>query len=229
MNRTLDEARTVVPSLPELPEVPATPSWPTLPTLPSLPGLPEAPATPSWPTLPSLPEAPATPSRPTLPALPGGTVTPLPVASLPGLSELPGLLPPRPVASDPVPGERGEPQASLESAPRTDGRTAAHGTSAVGLHGPYGTAAPAPGSSAARSGGHRAAAAAVGPSHPAPAGDPDGTVGKSALDGGTSRHADLYALTSQHRVPLWLVPGTAVRVAPPGTRDTHQDIPVFPG
>ncbi|MFJ8597441.1 hypothetical protein ACIREM_01710 [Streptomyces shenzhenensis] len=181
------------------------------------------------PVLPEAPTPPALPELPSLPALPGEAATPLPLPSLSGLSELPGQLLPAPVTSQPVPGEPGEPQASPEPTERTGKRTAAHRTPAGAVHGPLGTVvAPARGS-AAPSGGRGAGPAVDSPPHPAPAGDPDGTAGKSALDGGSSRHADMNAVTLHHRAPLGLVPGTAARAATPGARDRHRDIPVFPG
>ncbi|RMB87851.1 hypothetical protein [Streptomyces shenzhenensis] len=181
------------------------------------------------PVLPEAPASPALPELPSLPALPGDAATPLPLPSLPGLAELPGRLLPAPVTSQPAPGEPGEPQASPEPTERTGKRTAAHRTPAGSVHGPLGTVvAPAQGS-AAPSGGRGAGPAVDSPPHPAPAGDPDGTAGKSALDGGSSRHADMNAVTLHHRAPLGLVPGTAARAATPGARDRHRDIPVFPG
>ncbi|MFE6405640.1 hypothetical protein ACFVOR_01750 [Streptomyces sp. NPDC057837] len=68
------------------------------------------------------------------------------------------------------------------------------------------------------------------PAGEAPVDRPDGTLGnRSSADNGTSRHGDTHAVASSHRVPLRLVPGTAVRGEAGGTRDSHGDVPVFPG
>lgn len=75
------------------------------------------------------------------------------------------------------------------------------------------------------------APAAPGPARRGPAGDGDGVLcgGASVLDAGASRHGDTHAVTTCHRVPLRLVPGSTPRTDPAGTRDRHRNIPVFPG
>ncbi|MEV7029286.1 hypothetical protein AB0N99_03545 [Streptomyces sp. NPDC093272] len=159
--------------------------------------------------LPTLPVPPGTPS--TLPVPPVGSA-PAPVTSAPGTA------PARPAA----------PEEGRQQSPRT--RTAA--TPAV-PYGPRGTVlAAAPVSATAahpHTGGHRAAHAVDGPNRPAPAGDPDGALGKSVVDGGSARHADAYAVTFADRAPLRLVPGTAAHTDAAGTPDRYRDIPVFPG
>ncbi|WP_062640464.1 hypothetical protein [Streptomyces maremycinicus] len=91
--------------------------------------------------------------------------------------------------------------------------------------------------------GHRVASARTGHAHapahaPAPgpvrrgpAGDGDGVLGAgtSVLSGGASRHGDAHAVTSCHRTPLRLVPGSAARSEVEGTRTGHRNIPLFPG
>ncbi|MER5519143.1 hypothetical protein [Streptomyces sp. NPDC002763] len=163
------------------------------------------------------------PTLPTLPALPGTSTTP-PVSEPPGeslpvpVTSAPGTTEPRPAVTD-----GGRQQTSRTKKP----------AAAVGLYGPQGTTVTfAPVSRTAEhthTGGRRAAHAFDAPSHPAPTGDPDGALGKSVVDGGSSRHGDAYAVTFDDRAPLWLVPGAAARVDAAGTRDRYRDIPVFPG
>ncbi|MFH9003893.1 hypothetical protein ACH4E5_11720 [Streptomyces afghaniensis] len=63
-----------------------------------------------------------------------------------------------------------------------------------------------------------------------PADRPDGRLGnRSSADSGTSRHGDAYAVTPSDRVPPRLLSGVAARSCTAGTRDSHRDIPVFPG
>ncbi|MEU8711501.1 hypothetical protein [Streptomyces sp. NPDC048663] len=163
--------------------------------------------------LPTLPVPPGTPS--TLPV----PVPVPPVGSAPApVTSAPGTAPARPAA----------PEEGRQQSPRT--RTAA--TPAV-PYGPRGTVlAAAPVSAIAahpHTGGHRAAHAVDGPNRPAPAGDPDGALGKSVVDGGSARHADACAVTFADRAPLRLVPGTAAHTDAAGTPDRYRDIPVFPG
>ncbi|MFJ5640435.1 hypothetical protein [Streptomyces sp. NPDC093223] len=160
---------------------------------------------------------------PALPVPPGTSITlPVPVPPLGSapapVTSAPGTAPARPAA----------PEEGAQPSPRT--RTAA--TPAV-PYGPRGTVlAAAPVSATAahpHTGGHRAARAVDGPNRPAPAGDPDGALGKSVVDGGSARHADAYAVTFADRAPLRLVPGTAAHTDAAGTPDRYRDIPVFPG
>ncbi|MFJ3757186.1 hypothetical protein [Streptomyces sp. NPDC090080] len=161
--------------------------------------------------LSTLPVPPGTPSTLPVPVPPVGSA-PAPVTSAPGTA------PARPAA----------PEEGRQQSPRT--RTAA--TPAV-PYGPRGTVLAAASVSATaahpHTGGHRAAHAVDGPNRPAPAGDPDGALGKSVVDGGSARHADAYAVTFADRAPLRLVPGTAAHTDAAGTPDRYRDIPVFPG
>ncbi|MET9501224.1 hypothetical protein ABZY42_05710 [Streptomyces sp. NPDC006622] len=58
---------------------------------------------------------------------------------------------------------------------------------------------------------------------------PDGAPGGASLFDSGARHADAHAVTPYHRVPLLLVPGSAVRTDAAAIEDRHRDIPVFPG
>ncbi|CAM5228826.1 hypothetical protein SALBM311S_12945 [Streptomyces alboniger] len=63
-----------------------------------------------------------------------------------------------------------------------------------------------------------------------PPGDPDGVLGNApVVDSGTSRHGDAHAVTPYHRVPLSLMPGSAVRTDAAEIQDRYRDILVFPG
>ncbi|MFF3875396.1 hypothetical protein [Streptomyces sp. NPDC001978] len=165
-----------------------------------------------------------TPALSDVPLLPvtGSTVP------LPGLSELPGTLLPAPVTATPAPGRPGGERPAADGTSGTRSRTALGATTAA--HEPDRTpAAPAP-DAVAHTSGHRAAHPGNAPTHPAPTGDPDGSLGgQSALDNGGSRHIDAHAVTLNDRAPLRLVPGTAARDDAAGIRDRHRDIPVFPG
>ncbi|MGW7405142.1 hypothetical protein ACWGI9_15645 [Streptomyces sp. NPDC054833] len=163
---------------------------------------------------------PALPATPSLPGLP----------ELPGMSELPGRLLPAPVTSAPGTTQRGAARPAAASG--EDVRGATDGTPKPVRNGAYGpdltAATPAP-RSAALADGHRAAAPATAPSSPAPTGDQGGAPGKSAVDNGSPRHGDAYAVTLNDRAPVRLAPGAAARVDAAGTWDRHRDIPVFPG
>ncbi|MET8448445.1 hypothetical protein [Streptomyces sp. NPDC005209] len=167
--------------------------------------------------LPSLPASPALP----VPALP----------DVPGLSDLPGRLLPAPVTAAPGTEWPGAPRASAtKGTPGAKARTARPATT-TGTYGPDLTRtalAPAP-RPAAHTDARGAAHFADAPTYPAPTGDLDGAPGKAAVDGGGSRHGDVYAVTLNCRAPLRLVPGVAACVDAAGTRDRHRDIPVFPG
>ncbi|WP_282084771.1 hypothetical protein [Streptomyces tendae] len=82
---------------------------------------------------------------------------------------------------------------------------------------------------------HRAAGsahteyAAAHPAHPAPHGDPDGTLGTaSGADQGTPRHGDTRAVAPQYRFTFRLVPGAVERSGAAGAREPYRDIPVSP-
>ncbi|WP_145968855.1 hypothetical protein [Streptomyces hyaluromycini] len=149
----------------------------------------------------------------------------LPVVSEPPVDSAPT---PAPVTSAPGPAQPRTPVThnAGHGKSRTEKKAAA---TTVVSYGPRSTAvAFAPGT-AAHTGGHRAARAADVPTRPAPTGDPDGALGKSAVDAGPSRHGDAYAVTFTDRVPLRLAPGAAARLDAAGTPDRYRDIPLFPG
>ncbi|MFE4962255.1 hypothetical protein [Streptomyces sp. NPDC056660] len=236
-------------TLSTLSSAPTTPTAPVARTAPPAPTLPIAPTLPAASVVPVVPvvgetvrsvtvtvsavvtqvlgdvaqqvsELPA--ELATLPALPGTSTTP-PMSEPPGeslpvpVTSAPGTAEPRPAVTD-----GGRPQTSRTKKP----------AAAVGSYGPQGTTTFAAVSRTAEpthTGGRRAAHAFDAPSHPAPAGDPGGALGKSVVDGGSSRHGDAYAVTFGDRAPLRLVPGAAARVDAAGTRDRYRDIPVFPG
>ncbi|MEU0245767.1 hypothetical protein ABZ192_15780 [Streptomyces sp. NPDC006235] len=63
-----------------------------------------------------------------------------------------------------------------------------------------------------------------------PADRPGGTLGDwYTAHGGTSRHGDAYTVTPSPMAPLRLLPGVAAPSRTVGTRDSHRDIPLFPG
>ncbi|MGX1271885.1 hypothetical protein [Streptomyces phaeoluteigriseus] len=179
--------------------LPSVPQPPILPSLGTLPELPGSPTLPGLPPLPSLPSLPSPPSLPTLPVSQPGPALTAPVASGPGQ-------------------DSGTVEAAAPQSP----------------YGLRGVVREAPVGPVAHGGGwHRAGHTAIGGHRPVqgtPAGVPDGALGStSLLDGGGSRHADAYAVTPYHRVPLLLVPGSAVPADAAGIRDRYRDIPVFPG
>ncbi|USQ83070.1 hypothetical protein NFX46_04320 [Streptomyces phaeoluteigriseus] len=183
-----------------------------------LPGVSELPTLPPLGSLPDLPDSPSLPSMPPLPPLP-------PLPSLPTLPvSQPGLTLPAPVASDP-----GQDSGTVEAA-----APQSYGSRPQSSYGPRGVVSEASMGPVAHSGGsQRAGQAATGghaPVRGTPAGVPDGALGSaSLLDSGGSRHADAHAVTPYHRVPVLLVPGSAVGVDATGIRDRYRDIPVFPG
>jgi hypothetical protein len=214
----------VLPDLPDLPDLSGLPGLTDLPNLPNFPGpsdlLRPPPPPPSPPTGEvTLPEAPGLPGSPSSPALPG---------------HLPGHPLPAPVTVDPQPG-RTAPSPADEPAPvgptdgaefvaaDSDNEVRGCGHRAAGWTEHAGHTRPAD---------HAAQSARVGhgPGGHAPTGRPDGTLGnRSAADNGTSRHGDPHAVTLSDRNPLRLLPGVAARSCAAGTRDSHGDIPVFPG
>lgn len=158
-----------------------------------------------------------------LPAVP---VVQLP--ELPIVSELPGELLPAPVVTAPCPAQ---PQPQSPVTPGTGHEksgTRASVTAAVS-YGPRLTVVTLTSDRAAQAGGRGAARPVGAPTRPAPAGDPDGALGKSAVDGAASRHGDAHAVTFVDRAPLRLVSGAAARADAAGTPDRYRDIPVFPG
>ncbi|MFF7977956.1 hypothetical protein ACFZDK_02325 [Streptomyces sp. NPDC007901] len=156
------------------------------------------------------------------------TVPVVQLPELPVVSELPGELLPAPVITVPRPAQ---PQPRSPVTPGTGHEksgTQAPVTAAVS-YGPRLTVVTLTSDGAAHAGGHRAARPVGAPTRPAPAGDPDGALGKSAVDGASSRHGDAHAVTFVDRAPLRLVSGAAARVDATETRDRYRDIPVFPG
>ncbi|MDQ0715685.1 hypothetical protein QFZ55_005137 [Streptomyces luteogriseus] len=238
------------PSRPALPDLPALPKLPVpadLPAAPSLPGLPDPPALPALPDLPTLPGPQASPPLPSLPGLPALPAPPGSDTALPGAPARPTLPLPAPVTADPQPGGATTPVVDATGARRQAGTpdTAAHGNE------PH--AAPAgpmvPGIHTHHTGhtghtshssdpGHLAQPGRPGPSthagptaagHP-PGGRPGGVLGNRSLaDGGSSRHGDAHAVTPGLRVPLTLVAGLVARTDRAGARDSHREIPLFPG
>jgi hypothetical protein len=162
----------------------------------------------SLPELPPLPSFPESPSWPTLPGVPVRTLpVPAPVTSAPrlqpgGHAATTSADEKGPVGADAVYGPR---FSGWDTLTETVAHTSAHRTTTSS------TAAPAPG-------------------HRVPSDTPGGALGgKPAVDNGSSRHGDAYAVTLIHRAFPRLVPGAAADVDAAGTRDRHRDIPVFPG
>ncbi|MFF1770697.1 hypothetical protein [Streptomyces sp. NPDC058249] len=158
-------------------------------------------------SLPGLPDVPGLPGLPGLPTLPGvGARTP-PVAALPHPAS--GVAEPLSIAIERDAGRLSDPHA-----------TTAYGPSLLGADTGVG------GASRARDG----AGAGRSSVPQAPPGDPVGApADQSAVDNGTPRHGDPYAVTSHHRAPLRLVPGASAVVTADETPDRFRDIPVFPG
>ncbi|MFF4112261.1 hypothetical protein ACFY0P_02070 [Streptomyces sp. NPDC001714] len=163
-----------------------------------------------------------------LPVVPVVQVPELPVVSAPPVAPAPAPVTPVPSPAQgqaqprtPVTHEAGHEKSGTEAA------TAA-ATPAVS-YGPRSTAVTFTSGRAQHTGGHRADRVVGAPAHPAPAGDPDGALGKSAVDGAPSRHGDAHAVTFAGRAPLRLAPGAAARLDAVGTRDRYRDIPLFPG
>ncbi|WP_435253559.1 hypothetical protein [Streptomyces sp. 1222.5] len=166
----------------------------------------------------------------------GRTRTAAPPVSVPDLDGLPGL----PDLTDPLtprqqPPAAGSPGNTGTSVPVPAGerraRTGARDTFAAPVPvSPYGPEAPSAFRPSAPATARQAVAPAEASGLPAPAGDPDGALGKqAAVDGTTSRHGDAQAVTLTDRAPLRLAPGTLAHADAPGTRERHRDIPVFPG
>ncbi|MFC9505203.1 hypothetical protein [Streptomyces sp. NPDC057002] len=232
------------PSLPDLPDLsvpPKAPSVPVLPGLPSLPDLPVVPESPALPDLPGLPGPPAppdgdvtvpgAPAQPGLPGYPAFPSHPLPATA-------PVTVEPQPVDTPATSTPTPTPAPAGEAAP------VAHGLH--GPYGPYGDQYRAPHADRTahdraahgrahhlRRAAHAGPSASVGGAVPVghvPGGRPDGTLcNRSMADHGTPRHGDVHAVTPSGRAPMSLVRGVATRTGVAGTRDSHRDIPVFPG
>ncbi|MEU8653199.1 hypothetical protein [Streptomyces sp. NPDC048737] len=181
---------------------------------------------PDLPPLPSLP-APALPVS-NLPSLPAPALPALPVSDLPA-SDLPPAVHPEPVHPEPVHPEPVHPA----SDPGPDSGTVDPAAPRPSC-GPRGVVREYPSGTVARGGvrgrtGHTGTGAHA-PAERTPAGAPDGALGSaSQLDGGVSRHGDAHAVPPQQRVPLLLVPGSAVRTDVVGIEDRYREIPLFPG
>ncbi|MFI6039046.1 hypothetical protein ACIBBD_33905 [Streptomyces sp. NPDC051315] len=125
------------------------------------------------------------------------------------------------------------PQEDSGVTPSSDGDGPAGSAAVTSSYGPWGGAEHAEAVVAAHGGGHRAGHVTHLthlPAHRAPAGGPGGVLGNApVVDSGSSRHGDAHAVTPYHRVPLRLVPGSAVRTDASETQDRYRDIPVFPG
>ncbi|WP_159033017.1 hypothetical protein [Streptomyces fodineus] len=165
--------------------------------------------------------------------------TSAPALPLPGLPQVPDVsapLPPEPKSAapqpqghggtaTPAPAEQKERQRHVRAHAQDRG-TAVGAPAPNAAYGPEFTPVP---QLMARIFADRGALGVGVPGRPAPAGDPDGVLGKQAADGSASRHGDAYAVTLDGRAPLRLAPGATARVDVPGTRERHRDIPVFPG
>ncbi|MER7926406.1 hypothetical protein ABTY96_25200 [Streptomyces sp. NPDC096057] len=192
-----------------LTKTPALPSLPALPTLPSIPTIPSVPTIPSAPTLPSVPVVPSQPASP-IPTPPAHTAPTAPV-------------------STPVP-------APVRSTPQSYG-AARPAEATAGVGDPYGPRFGTETADAFGAVGHAVVGHALSSSvghaparHQAPAGDPDGALrNQSGVDGGSSRHCDAQAVTSECRVAVRIVPGVVARVDAAETQDRYRDVPVFPG
>jgi hypothetical protein len=159
-----------------------------------------------WPPLPSLPSPPGLPGLPALPGLPGLPKPPVHTLPAPAGPRQPGGGTERPGAVEQrVTGVYGPRSGVTSAAPR--GEYAPLAPHAVQLP-------------------HR-------PRHQAPdggSGDPAHVFGdQPGADGGTPRHGDGHAVTSNHRAAPRLVPGVTAALTADGTRDRHRDIPEFPG
>ncbi|MER6243249.1 hypothetical protein [Streptomyces griseorubiginosus] len=202
-----DLVETVTTGLTDTVGLPPVQSLPELPSLPTLPSFPDLPQSPSWPTVPTAPEIPSAPS-------------------------LPAPVPAPPVASAPQPGAGDHSKAEpAESAPSTSSG-AAYGPWFTGRDGltDFAVLGSTQHDSPQHASGHRTESPSTAPAHQLPSDGQGGALsGKPAVDSGSSRHGDAHAVTLDHRAPLRLVPGAAADIDAAGTRDSHRDIPVFPG
>lgn len=225
-----------LPVLPDLPVLSAPPTAPKSPTLPDLPALPKPSVLPDLPDLPHpsgpsnlLPAPPAgavtLPGVPGLPAVPGG----------PSYPELPSHPHPAPVTAGPQPGRAAPSPTDVPAS--VVGRTGAAeivaaGADTVVCGAGYSAVGRAERAGHTRLADHAGPSAHVGraPGGHGPADRPDGRLGnRSTADNSTSRHGDPHAVTLSLRAPLRLLPGVAARSCAAGSRDSHRDIPVFPG
>ncbi|WP_158681097.1 hypothetical protein [Streptomyces viridochromogenes] len=238
--------------LPKLPVLSDPPLLPKLPALPDPQVLPDPPVLPKLPVLSDPPVLPKLPSLVELPALSGLLPAP-PTAEAPhqgeppapGRLDLPAVPLPTPVTYDPAPGRVTTPSADVPASAdpaATAVECADAGTEAT-AHGDVHRPARAGGAylvnlshrdrrarNAAPSADPSAAHSAHAPGAPAHPDRPDGTLGNRAtVDNGAPRHGDAHAVTLSLRVPLRLVPDAAARSHAAGTRDSHRDIPLFPG
>ncbi|MFE1249242.1 hypothetical protein [Streptomyces sp. NPDC058735] len=189
--------------------------------LPKLPGLAEslpglvAPPPGGDVTLPGVPGAPAVPGIPALP----GRILPAPGAAVPQLG---GAAVPAAEAQGPV--GRSEATEVARAGASVRARADEHRDVLQGRSVP---------THPTRRAGHTAAPAAhvePSPSGRAPGSRSDGTFGnRVAADGGGPRPGDAHAVTPGHRAPMQLLAVLAVRGEAAGTRDSHRDIPLFPG
>ncbi|MFE2809139.1 hypothetical protein ACFXGG_01610 [Streptomyces nigra] len=190
------------------PTPPGVPDWPDW----EVPDLPDPPATEA-PGLPDLPD-------PFDPSEPGGTAQT-----------------PEPVPSVPKPGKhrdgKGRTDEKTPEAAETTRTTETTGT--TGAYGPWGEPhhEQAVGSSPRGAGDVVAARPEApfgyGPVRQAPVEQPAGVPGsRSSGDNSGLRYADAHAVSVEHRVPVRLVPGAAVRAESDETRDRSGDVPVSP-
>ncbi|MFF7971719.1 hypothetical protein [Streptomyces sp. NPDC007905] len=168
-------------------------------------------------------------TRAKAPTPPAGPAVPLP--KLPEGCEPPVHPLPAPVTPEPRPHRHDStaPAAVQSHQARTGTRAAVPAQPTATGYGPHLTRAVHVLQAPAHAAAHPATAPVGAPSPPQPTGDPDGVLGKQAVDGTASRHGDAHAVTPDGRAPLRLLPGTAARVDAPRTRERHRDIPVFPG
>ncbi|MEU0968825.1 hypothetical protein ABZ357_26665 [Streptomyces sp. NPDC005917] len=159
-----------------------------------------------------------------VPSLPTEPVVQVP--ELPIVSGLPGKLLPAPVTSAPHPAKPRTPV--RHDAGHEKSRTKAV-ANAVESSGPQLTVVTPGAVQVKHAGGHRAARAVDAPTHPAPTGDPDGALGKAAVDDAACRHGDAHAVTFADRAPLRLVTGAFTDADAAGIRDRYRGIPLFPG
>ncbi|WP_333755947.1 hypothetical protein [Streptomyces sp. IBSBF 3352] len=191
------------------PTPPGVPDWPDW----EVPDLPDPPATepPGLPDLPGLPELPG----PSGPSEPGGTA-------------------PAPEPGTPDSGKHQDGKGRNAKRATATTRTTEPSTM-TGAHGPWGDPhrEQAVGSSARGAGDVVAARPEApfgyGPVRPAPVKQPAGVPGsRSSGDNSGLRYADAHAVSVEHRVPVRLVPGAAVRAESDETRDRSGDVPVSP-
>nr|WP_276621029.1 hypothetical protein [Streptomyces sp. CME 23] len=175
-----------------------------IPPLSSLPALPVVPTQPGAPSLPGVPGLPSFPSQPGLPTGQGQT-SPPPVAQ---------------------PGDgAGQPVKGGGVADGRSGAGAGRGTT----YGPMPRAGAGAAHASGHGGGQRSDVPGYVPVHQAPGGDPTGELSsRNAVDSGTSRHGDAYAVALDQRAPSRLLAGAAARAVGGSTRDRHRDVPVSP-